>query len=755
MTPTSPLAIRSYAIGFIAVVSLLFGGLSWAILNKMATARAGLEAAEKQSASLEMSQASTLFYLKMDDIGQRITAWDEVRQQLSDPSYYVYWRDGRVLEGGVMPAYVEAVELYSRQKMPLAGKGLLPHMPSRIPDRVGSGAEKEGDFIYAIRRDGLTEVYRIIAIQDGENVDQISGYAVARLNFSGMILDLRVFRYVDVDSLRLAMAEGERVSASQLWSRMEYKIISNQAVLSLLDVVFRSQVQMATAVLLVSILFYAALSELVAKPLRRLSRHIDSLRDGVGQMLDMPYRPEPVMELEKVRSSLNDYQRQLNNVHARLDEKNSELWGMAHSDPLTGVYNRLSFEEDWKQMQSVAAGHRVEVSFLLFDCDHFKPINDTYGHHVGDQLLQRLAQTLQNTLRAGDRLYRIGGDEFAAVFLDATPEDVFDAAKRCVTAIDQQDFTGLGIREPIRLSVGMAHASGTEVEELVTLQKQADVAMYHAKRPGYGKLVAYTDDMSIESEALFSNQSVSAVFEAISGKGAALEIHYQPVVNLENRQVDYFEALVRIRRDDELLFPGEIFPVVTGRRLEAEFDSAVLKRVLHDMHAGVIPEGTGVSLNISGPSIVHPDICEKLGQFKTFLGRYKLVIEITETALITQLQQASANLDFLRSEGFVVALDDFGSGYSSLGYMANMPVDVVKFDISLIRSLDKDKRHSAMVESLVQMINKAGYQVVAEGVETEQMLEKVRKIGFSHVQGYLFGKPSAKAMLDGSEVMVQ
>ena len=741
-----PLAIRSYAIGFIAIVSILFGSMSWVILNKMSSARTELEAAEKQSAKIEVTQAAMLISREMDSVGQKIVVWDETRQQLSDAAYYVYWRDGRVLESGVLPDYVKAVELYSRHKLPLAGRGVLKNMPGKISDDAAKNADESAATI--VRQGEQTDVYQLIAIRDGENVGQITGYAVARMDFFAMIRSLPSFRYVDAGSLHLRMADGETIPASQLLSRMEYEVVSNREVLSLLDVIFRSQMQMAAAVLLISILFYAALSELVAKPLRRLSRHIDSLRDGTVEVLGGQSVREYILELEKVRSSLNDYQRQLNSVHDRLDLKNTELWGMAHRDPLTGVFNRLSFEEDWKQLQSVATGHRVEVSFLLFDCDHFKPINDTYGHHVGDLLLQRLAQTLQGTLRTGDRLYRIGGDEFAAIFLDASPDDVLDVAKRCEAAIDSQDFSSLGIREPIRLSVGLAHASGTQVEELAALQKQADVAMYHAKRPGYGKLVMYSEEMSTESEALFSNQSVSAVFEAISGKGSVLEMHYQPVVNLENRQVDYFEALVRIRRDHELLLPKDIFPVVTGRRLEANFDYVVLDRVLRDLAEGVIPEGTGISLNISGPTIIHPEICDKLGQFKVYLGRYKLVIEITETALITQLQQASANLDRLRSEGFIVALDDFGSGYSSLGYMANMPVDVVKFDISLIRSLDKDNRHSAMVESLVQMISAAGYRVVAEGVETQQTLEKVRQIGFSHVQGYLFGRPAAKAVAE-------
>ena len=157
----------------------------------------------------------------------------------------------------------------------------------------------------------------------------------------------------------------------------------------------------------------------------------------------------------------------------------------------------------------------------------------------------------------------------------------------------------------------------------------------------------------------------------------------------------------------------------------------------------MIPAGSGLSINISGPAIIHPRIREKLAEFEPFLGRYNLVLEITETALITQLQQASSNLNQLRATGFKVALDDFGSGYSSLGYLASMPVDIVKFDISLIRSLvQDDERQGGIVEGLAMMIQKAGYSLVAEGLETEQMLEKVKYLCFSHGQGFYLGRPA-------------
>jgi EAL domain-containing protein (putative c-di-GMP-specific phosphodiesterase class I) len=151
-------------------------------------------------------------------------------------------------------------------------------------------------------------------------------------------------------------------------------------------------------------------------------------------------------------------------------------------------------------------------------------------------------------------------------------------------------------------------------------------------------------------------------------------------------------------------------------------------------------------VNISGPAIVHPRIRERLAEFEPFLKDYKLVLEITETALITQLQQASANLNLLRAAGFKVALDDFGSGYSSLGYLANMPVDIVKFDITLIHSLEHgDERQGSIVASLATMIRKAGYFIVAEGLENQQMLGNAGRLGFSHGQGHFLGRPSRLA----------
>jgi len=270
--------------------------------------------------------------------------------------------------------------------------------------------------------------------------------------------------------------------------------------------------------------------------------------------------------------------------------------------------------------------------------------------------------------------------------------------------------------------------------------------MYHAKRPGQSKISVYTPEMGAGQEALVSNAETSAVYEAMADPDQ-LEMHYQPVLALPSLRVEYYEALVRIRGEHGLIMPSSIFPVVEFRGLECEFDLAVLERVRRDLEAGLVPAGIGVSLNVSGPGIVNPRVTDKLMQFAPILSETKLVLEVTETSLITQIAQASTNLNRLRKAGFVIALDDFGSGYSSLRYLAGMPVDLVKFDISMVRSLEVPGRQAVFVEDLARLIKDAGYKLVAEGIESEALLKRVTALGFSHADGFHIGRPAALTKL--------
>jgi len=446
-------------------------------------------------------------------------------------------------------------------------------------------------------------------------------------------------------------------------------------------------------------------------------------------------------ELEKVRVSLNDYQDQLDEARLSIQQQDKKLRSLVHRDPLTGTLNRHGFAKELERIKDLAATQQTDLSLAVFDCDHFKGINDSYGHEVGDRVIQIVAELVQTTLGQDTPLYRIGGDEFAAILLDTHAARAEAVAKQCLEAIGRHPFSELGVGEPIRVSIGIAYAEAVDPDQLADLQWQADVALYHAKQPGHNKVIVYSAEMEARSHTVVTNWVTKAIFDAMTS-GETFEMHYQPVVDLARKEPEYYEALVRIRADDELILPSSIFPVVEARRLEVEFDYASFDRILQDLKSGGIPAGTGVSINISGPSLVAPRTVERLRAFEPYMKDYRIVLEITETTLITQLQRASDNLNKLRRAGFAIALDDFGNGYSSFRYLANMPVDIVKFDRTMVDSLGSEDKQGHIAEHVARLMSDAGYKIVAEGVESAQKLDKVVAVGFSYAQGDLLGRPT-------------
>ena len=730
-----PFTIKLYAFGFITLMSLVFGFLSWGMQYKLDTIRAEALSRNNKAALDEIAYVVNHITDEINSSAHTIARQDETRQQFFDSSYYRYWRDTRVLEAAAFPKFLKAVELYTTKGNSLTER-TIGDMPRQLSKR------ELGNFITRQNGQDFLYIFHPILSTDG-NPGNVQGYIGFKLDILDALKHEQRYSYLDTDSLKLKLAEMERIPLEQIFAHLEYTLISNAENIALTASIDRFLRQILFTMIGLYFVFYLLLSSVLSAPLRRLSLHIDALRLGQGGLLAPNYtRSLPVAELEKVRLSLNDYQGKLEEMHLNLNEKNDELWQLAHHDPLTGIYNRRGFEEDWKHMLSVSSGHRLGVALILFDCDHFKAINDTYGHPTGDSVLQAITHTLQNTLRHGDRLYRIGGDEFATLFLDVDTALALHTAERCIEAVSLFDFSSLGIKEPVRVSAGMAYSTGTDVEMLTNLPKQADIAMYHAKRPGKSKIAVFDRSMTENTDILFSNSINNLIFNVMEGNGP-IEMHYQPITDLNTGEAIYYEALLRIRDGDKLIMPSTIFPIIAERRLEAELDIIVLDRVAKDIEMGKIPAGKGIAFNVSGPGVIDPQVLAKINTLSVYLAKYTLIIEVTETALITQLHQASSILNDLRQKGFRIALDDFGSGYSSLSYLSNMPVDSVKFDISLIRQLFEDSRQRIIIENLAAMVIKAGYDLVAEGVENEEILERIAEVGFTRGQGFLFGRPES------------
>lgn len=726
------LSVKTYAIIFITLLATLFGVFSAVTLNKVNMVRNQVSVQHQQSARLEVVQAVLLLNQKLLQESQKFIEWNETYQQLFDPSYYDYWRN-RVFQSGILPDTVTAVELFNRAGKPISNTADAS-MFRQMAGTARLTVSKQGSRING---------YLLRPIYDGYSKTTPSGYALIRFDFVRALIETMPFHYIDPARIGLSLDEGQIVDMDHMVGHIRYQLTADPEINQLFAMMFRERYQMAAILFVLSVALYFALMRLVAHPLQKLSQHIDSIKNNADRArLPELHQKLPILELEHVRNSFNDYQQQLDDMHHRIDEKNVELWGMAHRDSLTGAFNRRSFDDDCRMLLQHPLPSDMAVALLLFDCDYFKSINDTYGHQTGDQVLIAIANVMQSCLRGSDKLYRIGGDEFAVMFVDVDSQRSIEVANRCVAVVGQYDFSILGIKDPVRISVGIARTTELNQARFELLQKQADIAMYHAKLPGRSKVAVYNAEMEALSKSVFSNQLTNAVFNAIQ-TGNGLLIHYQPVICLATRQVEYYEALVRLQIADEQVLPQVIFPVVHARRLEAEFDFAVMQRIALDLANHMIPQGAGVAINISGVSVEHADFMNRIAQFKPFLANYKLVLELTETSLVTRLQQVSSVLLALREAGFVIALDDFGSGYSSLSYIANMPVDIVKFDLSMIRSLELGGRQGVVIEGLARIIAEAGYLLVAEGIETEETLATIRQIGFSHGQGYLFGAAAA------------
>jgi diguanylate cyclase (GGDEF)-like protein len=670
-------------------------------------------------------------------VAGRFADWEEVGQQLQMPRYYAYWRNHRMMSSNLLNRHVVAAEIYDRD-----GHALAKLDESELPSQVATPPPPS--YVHYADPEPTLLVFRAVPARDTDPQRQPAGYVGLRIRFLDQLRETHAYRYADPHTIGFAHGTGATMTWNELQSAVNFSLRENPMAEAVSDLLSGAILNLSIILGIFSLTLFPALVFLIVRPLRAISTHIDRLKDSPGGlMLENLAGVLPIAETEKIRESLNAYQDQLSDVHSSLEEKSQELWLMAHHDALTGARNRRAFDEFMQNLPELLGDRDLGVCFALFDVNHFKAINDTYGHSIGDQVLKAIASRISSVLRKGEELFRIGGDEFAVVLLDCDEASALRIAERCHEKIVGYDFSKLGIREPLRISAGLANARIDDLDDLQALQWKADVAMYRAKRPGHANVVMFTEALARDSEGLFSSWVNTAVYDAvIYGKG--LEMHYQPIVDLNDGSICHYEALVRISQDDELIQPSNIFAVVEARRLEVELDRAVIRQVLADLAGGKVRPGTGVSINLSGPTVIHDQVCSWLGEFQPFLKDYRVMIEVTETALITQIGLANENLSRLRRHGFEIALDDFGSGYSSVRYLASMPVDVVKFDITLVQGL-QDKIQGNMVTHLAQMILESGHQLVAEGIEDNATLEAARAAGFMRGQGYLMGRPAAKA----------
>ena len=409
---------------------------------------------------------------------------------------------------------------------------------------------------------------------------------------------------------------------------------------------------------------------------------------------------------------------------------------MARHDALTGLPNRVVFGERIDQALA-EMGRGSGFAVLSVDLDHFKQVNDTLGHPVGDELLRAVSDRLQSCIREVDTVGRLGGDEFAVVQRDVKqPEDALLLARRIVDIVGAPyDINGHSITIGISIGISLAPDDGSSCEKLL---KNSDVALYRAKAEGRGTWRFFEPEMDARLQARLALES--DLREALNRE--EFELYYQPLYHLEQDRISGFEALLRWNHPVRgRVSPAEFIPVAEEIGLIIPLGAWVLRRAC--AQAMEWPENVRLSVNVSPAQFRSGQLSQHVTAALAAAGlpAQRLELEITESVLLGNNAEVIATLHALRRMGLRIAMDDFGTGYSSLNYLRNFPLDKIKIAQCFIRDLGTTDGARAIVRTIIGLARSLNMSTTAEGVETPEQLAWLRAEDCTEVQGYLFSLP--------------
>lgn len=421
----------------------------------------------------------------------------------------------------------------------------------------------------------------------------------------------------------------------------------------------------------------------------------------------------------------------------------SKLSYQASYDALTGLFNRSEFEQHTNNLLATTQKTKAEHAMCFLDLDQFKVINDTCGHFAGDELLRQLGMLLRNSVRQQDTVARLGGDEFGVLMEHCTLDQAHRGAGAILDAIKEYQFSWEGKTFRVGVSIGLIAITETS-GNYTDMFKQADAACYMAKELGRNRIHVYHPDDVELAVRQGEMQWVGRINQALDEN--RFYLYAQPIVSLDNDNLRHYELLVRmLGEQDEIIPPGAFLPAAERYNLIERIDTWVVEHAISLMnsHPALVEQVNFISINLSGQSLTNaqfmPMVIDLIAESN--VDASKICFEITETAAISNLLAASTFIAALKDLGCRFALDDFGSGLSSFGYLKNLPVDYLKIDGMFVKDMVDDPIDKAMVKSINDIGHVMGMKTIAEFVENDAIMEQLKEVGVDYVQGYGIGKP--------------
>jgi len=424
-----------------------------------------------------------------------------------------------------------------------------------------------------------------------------------------------------------------------------------------------------------------------------------------------------------------------------------QLSWLADHDPLTGLFNRRRFQNELDRILLESKRYDRSGALLFFDLDQFKYVNDTRGHHVGDALLKLVASQLSRLVRSTDIISRLGGDEFAIVISETEEVGARQVAQKITEYLADVEMPILEHSYKVSASIGIAlfPEHGESVQELLS---NADLAMYQAKERGRGSWHLFTGKETIKTQMKERVYWQDKIKQALDHDGFVM--HFQPVQEIASGEIFYYEALLRMRdQDDTLIAPGAFIPIAEQCGLIYAIDHMVLEKVItRQAEAARAGLNVGFTLNLSGYAFNDPGLLPHLKETlaRTGANPRNIVIEITETAAVSDLVAACSLMNEIKALGCRFALDDFGTGFATFNYLKQLPVDIVKIGDTFIKEIASHPDDQIFVKSLTEVVKGLGKKTIAEGVEDEATLLLLREYDVDFAQGYHVGKPARELL---------
>jgi len=737
------LPISRYLILFM-VVALVPAGIGAYLSVQQANAiqRQAEEQTARRAQEVLLRELSHLD-TEMTEVALYLAGWEETQALFRDATYYNYWKETRVREVARYRGLIDAVDLYAPDGKPLTRDVTLA-------DAVLPGAVESSALLR--RGSGVYLVHFHPVHGPGSKVDVLLGYVGVRMDVDKALRTADALRHASIRRVDWHLPEAAATPVVEGVRAATLEVIPPPEIAAFSRLVRHGFLQYLGYTVLLLALLAALLSVSIARPLRRLAgylREIDAGSAGSGAVPETLHGMVNIRELENVRQALNEYKDRLLSTAATLEEKNRELLHLTYHDPLTGRYNRRAFEARLQRAIETAVVEGKQHALCYIDVDQFKVVNDTCGHVAGDELLKQVAALLEREVRDSDMLARLGGDEFGVLLEGCDLDKAAEHAEAMRLKVRKHRFVWQDKPFDVSISIGLVPVTA-ESANLADVLKNADAACYAAKDAGRNRVQIYREHDTELAQRYGEMQWVSRIQQALAEDRFALHGQRIRPTARQASAPPHYEVLVRLRDPDgQLVSPMAFIPAAERYNLMQSIDQWVVRHALQLLATQTTGDTVSLAINLSGQSLGTREVLATIQRAieETGVSPANLCFEITETAAITNLAAATQFMRRLRELGCRFALDDFGSGLSSFGYLSNLEVDYIKIDGHFIKNILADPLSRSIVDSINRIGHVLGISTIAEFVESAEVAAALEMLGVDYVQGFGIHRPEPLAGL--------